>query len=100
MLQSHPIETFHGEVGLSVRFADVVNRPDVRMIQRRSGSRLAPESFEGRRVIGQFMRKKFQRNIAAEVGVLSFVHHAHVTAAKLFSDAIVGDGLTNQRIGA
>jgi hypothetical protein len=70
------------------------------LIQRRGSSRFSTEAFEGRRIFGQFIGKKLQRDVAAEIRVLSFVHHAHATNAKLFSDAVVGDGVANQRIGA
>jgi hypothetical protein len=39
------------------------------------------------------MRKEFQRDLALELGVLGTINHAHATAAKLFEDAVVRDGL-------
>ena len=96
MLQSFAVETFHGQVGLAVGFADVVNGADVGMIQRGGGARFAAEAFERLRVFGQFIGEEFQRDEAAEVGVLSLVNHAHAATAEFFDDAVVRDGLANE----
>ena len=38
---------------------------------------------------------ELQRDVAAEIGVLSLVHHSHASAAQLFDDAVVRDGLAD-----
>ncbi len=35
-----------------------------------------------------------------ELGVLSLVHNTHAAAAELFHDAVVRDGLADERVGS
>ncbi len=56
-------------------------------------------SREGLRVFRQVIRKEFQSDEAAEFGILSFVHHAHPAATKLFDDAVVGNDLAQECVG-
>ena len=100
MLQSGAFEEFHGEVGLSAILTDFVNRADVWMIERGGGAGLAPEAFEGLRVFCEFVRQKFEGDVAAEVRILGFVDDTHTAAAEFFDDAVMRDGLSVQgRVG-
>jgi hypothetical protein len=96
MFQRFAVETFHGQVGLAVGFSDVVDGANVGMIQRGGGARFATEALERLRVFGQFIGEEFQGDEAAEVGVLSLVHHTHAATAELFDDAVMRDGLANE----
>ncbi len=66
MLQRLPLEQLHGNKRPAFELADVINRANIRMIQRRCGPRLAPESLDRLRILRNVVRKKFQRHIAAE----------------------------------
>ena len=66
MLQRLPLEQLHGDERAAFEFADIINRANIRMIQRRGGARLAAESLDGLRVLRNVVRKEFQRHIAAE----------------------------------
>ena len=77
-------------------FANVIDGADVGMIERGGGLGFAPEALQGLRVAGDVFRKKFQRDEAAEAGVLGLIDHAHTAAAKLFEDAVMGNGLTDE----
>ena len=55
---------------LAVVLADVVDRADVRMVQRRGDARLAPEAFERLGVRGQLARQELERDLTAERGRL------------------------------
>src|ERR1700693_292754 len=100
VLQRFAVKTFHGDVGLPIFLANFVNGADVGMIQRGGRSRLAAKSLERLVVFSHFFGKKFQRDVPAEVSILGFVHDTHTTAAELFDDAVMGDGLANERVGA
>ncbi len=63
------------------------------MIERGGRFGFAAETFQGLPVLREFFGQEFQRDEASEAGVLGFIDHAHATAAQLFNDAVVRDGL-------
>jgi hypothetical protein len=46
-------------------------------------------------IVRRLPRQKFERNAASEVKVLGLVHYSHTTAAQLFQNAVVADGLAD-----
>ena len=100
LLQRAALQILHGDEGAAVLLADVMNGADVGMIQRGRGSRLALEPAQRLSVARQIVRQELQRDEAMEPGVLRFVHDAHAAAAELLDDAVVGEGLADQGIGA
>ena len=76
--------------------ADFVNRADVGMVQRRSGSRLPPEALQGLRARQQIIRQELQRDVAFEAQVLRLVHHTHPASPELLQDVVVRNGLADQ----
>ena len=91
---------FHGNESLAVLLADVVNRANVRVIQRRCGLRLALETGQCLGIAGNVLRQKLERNKAMKASVLSLVDDTHTAAAELFENAVVGKGLADERVGA
>ena len=77
---------------------DRVDGADVRVIERRGGARLALEALEQLAVLGHLRRKKLQRDAAAELGVLGFVHHAHATRAQFVENLVMQEGLADEGI--
>ena len=71
---------------LAVLLANVVNRADVGMVQRRGRLRLSLKTRECLRVPGNLLRQKLQRHEAVKPSVLRLVDHTHATAAKLFDE--------------
>src|ERR1700722_4041678 len=65
VLQRHAFQKFHGDKGMSVLLADLVNRADVRMVQRGSSTSFAAETFERLRVARNVFREKFQSDEAS-----------------------------------
>ncbi len=47
----------------------------------------------------QTFGKELQSNKTLETDVLGFVHHAHPATAQFFQDAVVRDGLPEERVG-
>ena len=94
------LQILHGDEGAAVLLADVMNGADVGMIQRGRGASLALEPAQRLPVASQFVRQELERDEATEPGVLRFVNHAHSAAAELLDDAVVGEGLADQGIGA
>jgi hypothetical protein len=68
------------------------------MVQRGRRPSLPAEAFQRLRVLGEVLRKEFQRDETAKVGVLGFVHHAHAATAKLLDDAVMRNCLANERV--
>ena len=89
------VQKLHGDERMTFVLADFVDRADVGMVQGRRSTRLAPKAFESLRVLGKFVRKKFQGNEAPELGVFGLIDHTHAAAAELFDDAVVRDGLAD-----
>ena len=77
VLQRHPIQKFHGDEALAVVFANFVDGADIRVVQRGCGTRLTPEALQRLCVFGHIFGKKFQRDEAAERGVLGFIDDTH-----------------------
>ena len=67
------------------------------MLERGGGAGLPLKALERLRIPGELFRKELERNVAAELQVLGFVHHAHAAAAHFREDAVVRDGLANHR---
>ena len=102
-LQSLPqrlaLEQFHGQEPLTVDVIDLVDRADVRVVQRRGGARLALKAFQCDTVLRDLRRQELQRDITVESGVVGAIHHTHPPRADLRDDAIVRDDLANH-VGA
>ena len=95
VLESLALEQLHGDKRTAFEFSNIVNRADVRMIERGCSARFAAESLDRLRILGNVVGKEFQRNVSAEARVLGFVDHAHASAAQFFQDAVVGNGAAN-----
>jgi hypothetical protein len=74
-----------------------MNCADIWMVQRRSRLRFTLKPRQRLRVLCNIFRKEFQRYKAKQASVLCLINHTHSAPAQLLDDAVVGDGLTNQR---
>src|SRR5579864_6857049 len=99
MLEGLALEQLHGDKRATFELSNVINRADVRMIQQRCGARLAAESLNCLRILGNIVRKKFEGDITAEAYVPGFVDHTHTAATEFFKDAIVGNAATDDGRG-
>jgi hypothetical protein len=89
MLKGGAVEILHGDEGLAVLFADVVDGADVGVVQ--GGGRLgfAFEAGEGLGILGDVVGEEFQGDVAVKARVLGFVDNAHAAATELFEHAVV-----------
>src|ERR1700691_4278952 len=97
VLERLAIEKFHGDESVALLLTDIVNRADVGMVQGGGGLRFALESRESLRIARDILRQKFQRDEALEARVFGLVNDTHPSAAELFDDAVVGEGLPDWR---
>jgi hypothetical protein len=67
------------------------------MVQGRGGLRFALKAGQRLRVSGDFIGQELEGNKSVQPGVLGLLDHTHPAAAELFDDAVVRDGLTDQR---
>src|SRR5262245_28403889 len=94
-LQSLAIEIFHDNERPAVVFADVVDRTNLRMIERRRGARLDPESFDRLLVSRPFLREKLLGDWPAQPHVLGLVDDAHSSGAQLLEDFVMRNRVSN-----
>ena len=99
MFERLPFEQLHHEELLPLVFADVIDRADVRVIQRRRRPSLALKALHGRRVPRQFRRQELDSHLPAEADIFAAVHDAHAASAQLFEDPVVRDGLAKHGMG-
>jgi len=93
--QGHAFQVLHGDEAPALMFSDFVDGADVGMVQGRCRPRLSPESLQDLRIARYQVWQKFQRDEAAKLCVLCFVHHAHSTAPQFLQDAVVRDGFAD-----
>ena len=88
-----PLQQFHGDEGSPINLIDFVDGADVRVVQRGRSFGLPLEAAEGLRVVGEFVGKELQGDVATELQVFRLIHHTHSAAADLAEDAVVGNRL-------
>src|SRR5215472_10657460 len=69
------------------------------MVQCRGGAGFASKSFQRLRVSTKFIGQEFKRHKAPELGIFRLIDDTHTTTPELLDDAIVRDGLAQQRGG-
>jgi hypothetical protein len=93
------LQQLPGDEVLTVRFVDLANRTDFRMIERGRRESFLLEALAGGRIVLQFFRQELQRNMAVQLEVFDFVHHTHPATPKLVYYAIVRDGFAERMPG-
>ncbi len=99
ILQRLAFEVLHGDERSAVLLADIVDRADMWMVQRRCGLGFTLEATERIGIGGEVLRNELERNGTMQPRIFGFVDDAHAAAAELLEDAVVGERLTDQRIG-
>jgi len=96
VLQRHALKELHGDEGVAVLLANVVDGANVGMIEGRGSLGFAPKASESMRIASDIGREEFQGDAAVEADVLGLIDHAHSAAAEFFEDEVMRDGKTNQ----
>ena len=94
-----PLQQFHGDKVLAVGFVDLVDRANVRVIERGSGEGFALKALAGRGIFLHFGRKEFQGHVPAQLEVFGFVDHTHSAAAELRQNAIMRNSFSDHGRG-
>ena len=99
VLQRLTLHQLHDEEGLPFILLNVVNRADVRMIQRRRRARFALKTLQRLFVFRHIFRQKFQRDAASQPRILSLIDDAHSAAAQLLRDLVMRNRLIQHTPG-
>ena len=91
LAQRLPLHQLHRDKGAAIGLVNLVNRTDIRMVQRGGRACLEAKTLKRLRVVCEFFGKKLQRNMAAELQVFGFVNHAHAATADLAENAVMAD---------
>ena len=67
-----PLQQLHGDKGSPIGLINLVDRADVRMVQRGRGLGLPLETAEGLCVVGEFVGKELQCDAATELQVFMY----------------------------
>jgi len=92
LAQRAALEPLHHDVRCTARLPELVNRDDVRMIERsgRFGFALKARDL---RLAGRCRQQDFDGDAAFELRVLGEKHFAHAAGANLLDDSVVCDTL-------
>ena len=88
-----PLQQFHRDEGSPIDFIDFIDRTDVRMVQGGRSLRLPLETAESMYVVGEFVGKELQGDVATEFQVFGFKNYPHTATADLAVDAVMRNRL-------
>jgi len=86
--QRLPLQQLHHDEGLPLVLLYLVNAANVRT-QGGGGASFAFEAFQRLSIVGQLLRKKLQRHLAAQANIFRPIDHTHAALARPRSEAPV-----------
>ena len=86
--QGLAVHQFTDDIGDAVFIANVIDRDDVGMIERRDSVRLNPETLAASGIAGYFGKQNLQCDFAAKPGIARAVDLAHPAGAKQDQDFV------------
>ena len=95
VLEGGAIQILHGDEGLPLLLADVINGADVGMVQSRGRLGLPLKAGQSLGVAGDVIGQELECHKTMKASVFSFVYHSHPPATDLLDNAVVGDGLAD-----
>src|SRR5450432_875376 len=94
--QRLPLQQLHGDEGPPIGLVNLVDRANVRVVQRRRSLGLPLETAESLWVVSQFVGKKLQGHVATEFEVFGFIDHTHAPTTDPAENAVMGNRLTHR----
>src|SRR6266446_9863148 len=82
-----------------VVLADLVDRDDVRMVQRDNRARFLLETVEPFRIASEAQRQELERGLASASGVGGEINFAHAALAKWFEEPVMAEHPPNHQSG-
>src|SRR5215467_3415096 len=89
MPKSLSLQQFHCDEGSLIGLVNLVDRADVRVIQRGGSLGFPLETAKSLCIVGKIIGKEFQSHMATELNVLSLIDDAHASSADLSEDAVM-----------
>ena len=86
------LDEFRDEESCGVVIADLVDRQDVGMIERRCGTSFVKKTAEAFRIATELTAQDFERHQPSERGIQRLVNLAHAAAAQQALNLIAADG--------
>ncbi len=90
-------QQFHDEQRLAVKLHDIVDRANVRMIQRGGGACLASKAFEVSRIAGTHVTQEFHGDVTAESHIFGAIDNTHTAGTKRRFNLIGSDRQAGKR---
>ena len=81
-------DQFQDEVARVVGFEQIVNRREVRVIERRQSARLSPQTRHALGIVGERAHQHLDGDIAAELRIVSAVHLPHPARPEAMEDLV------------
>ena len=94
-----PFDVAHGDEQLPRHLARVIDRNDVRVIDRGSEARLGQEALAKTDLSGELRREDLERDRAIQRQVVRPIHNPHAATTKQRLDPIAGELAANSRVG-
>ena len=100
LLEVTPLDVAHGDEEDVLGRPGLVDRDDVRMVDRRSQLRLAQEAVAERLVLGEARSEQLERDLPLEPQILGQVDDAHAAQAQQRLDPVAGELGADPRVVA
>ncbi len=95
VLQCAAVDALHGNVGETVLLAEVIDRGNRRMIEAARRARLIAKAHHQAaffQLLDFFLADDFERDVAADRGIVRTMHNTHSAAAERADDLVFADG--------
>ena len=86
LAEALPLDELHGDPGVAVVLADLVDRDDVRVVEGRGGARLVLEALEVLAALREPLGEQLDGDLAPEPGVAGAKDATHAAGAELAED--------------
>jgi len=91
LFQVKPLDVAHGDEEDVLGHPGLVDRDDVRMVDRRGQLRLTQEAVAERFVLGEAGSEELQRDLPLQPQIFGQVDHAHAAPAEQRLDPVAGE---------
>ena len=85
------LDELHRDVGQRARGADLIDRDDVRMVERRHRARFLLESPDAIRLGGQRLGQDLQRHVPVEPSIVGAIDLTHPAGAQVAAHLVVAE---------